>query len=140
MLKDFLGFPFLAISAISILALAAGCGGDSGTPVYSGSNNYLDQRDGQPVLVFEISISDGDGDPYLKGLLVEGTAFTPGGSLPIVEANQGGMVIIVLEASIPGDYRVAIESFIDTEGRSFPPSPDNEQLNGKVLLTQNYAP
>lgn len=133
-------FPYLASVAISILALAAGCGGDNGAPAYSGSSTYLEQRDGRPVLVFEISISDSDGEPYSKGLLVQGTAFTPDGSFPILEANKAGKVTIILEASTAGDYRVAIESFTDADGRTYPPDPDNADLNGIVLLTQNYAP
>ena len=138
--NNLLRFPFSASVLVLFLVLAAGCGGDSGEPVYSGSSIYLDERDGQPVLVYEISISDGAGDPYSEGLLVQGTAFTPDSSFPIVAANQAGKVIIVLEASTAGDYRVAIDSFTDTEGRSFLPSPDNQDLNGKVLLTHNYAP
>jgi hypothetical protein len=135
-------FPFVAVAAILILALAVGCGGDSasGQPVYSGSSIYLEDRDGQPVVVFEISISDGNGDPYTKGLLVESTAFTPDSSFPVLKANQGGKVTIILEASTPGDYRVAIESFIDPKGPVLLPAPDSTELGGKVLLTFNYAP
>ncbi len=131
---------YLVFVAISFMAFAAGCGGDSGAPVFSGSSTYLEERDGQAVFVYEISISDGDGDPYTKGLLVQGMAFTPDGSFPILEANQGGQVTIVLEASTPGDYRVAIESFSDSQGKYFKPAPDDEDLNGIVLLTQTYAP
>lgn len=135
-------FPSSALAAILVLALAGGCGGDSasGSPVYSGSSTHLEERDGQPVVVFEISISDGNGDPYTKGLLVESTAFTPDSSFPVLKANQGGGVTIILEVSTPGDYHVAIGSFIDPEGRALPPAPDSTELRGKVLLTYNYAP
>ncbi len=135
-------FPSSALAAILVLALAGGCGGDSasGSPVYSGSSTHLEERDGQPVVVFEISISDGNGDPYTKGLLVESTAFTPNSSFPVLEVNQGGNVTIILELSTPGDYRVAIESFINPDSQVFPPAPDSAELGGKVLLTYNYAP
>ena len=135
-------FPSSALAAILVLALAVGCGGDSasGSPVYSGSSIYLEEQDGQPVLVFEISISDGDGAPYTNGLLVESTAFTPNSSFPVLKANQGGGVTIILEVSTPGDYHVAIGSFIDPEGQALPPAPDSTELRGKVLLTYNYAP
>jgi len=135
-------FPSSALAAILVLALAVGCGGDSasGSPVYSGSSTHLEERDGQPVVVFEISISDGNGDPYTKGLLVESTAFTPNSSFPVLEVNQGGNVTIILELSTPGDYRVAIESFINPDSQVFPPAPDSAELGGKVLLTYNYAP
>ena len=140
--KRLLRFPARAVAAVLILAFAVGCGGDSGSgpPVYSGSSIYFEERDGQPVAVFEISISDGNGDPYTKGLLVESTAFTPGASFPVLKANQGGKVIIILDLSTPGDYRVAIESFIDPDSQVSPPDPDSTELGGKVLLTYNYAP
>ena len=137
-----LRFPFGAVAAALILAFAVGCGGDSGLgpPVYSGSSIYLEDSDGQPVVVFEISISDSNGDPYTKGLLVESTAFTPDSSFPVLKANQGGNVTIILELSTPGDYRIAIESFIDPDSQVLPPAPDSTELGGKVLLTYNYAP
>jgi hypothetical protein len=137
-----LKFPSSAVAAVLILAFAVGCGGDSGSgpPVYSGSSIYLEEQDGQPVAVFEISISDGDGAPYTNGLLVESTAFTPNSSYPVLEVNQGGNVTIILELSTPGDYRVAIESFINPDSQVFPPAPDSAELGGKVLLTYNYAP
>jgi hypothetical protein len=137
-----LRFPFGAVAAALILAFAVGCGGDSGLgpPVYSGSSIYLEDRDGQPVVVFEISISDSKGDPYTKGLLVENTAFTPDSSFSVLEANQGGKITIILDVSTPGDYRIAIESFRDSEGKVLPPAPDSTELGGKVLLTYNYAP
>ena len=137
-----LRFPSGAVAAVLVLAFAVGCGGDSGSgpPVYSGSSIQLEERDGQPVAVFEISISDGNGDPYTKGLLVESTAFTPDSSFPVLKANQGGNVTIILELSTPGDYRIAIESFIDPDSQVLPPAPDSTELGGKVLLTYNYAP
>ncbi len=135
-------FHFVALASILILALAVGCGGDStsGAPIYGGSSTYLEERDGQPVLVFEILITNGDGEPYTGGLLVESTAFTPDSSFPILKANQGGKVTIILEASTPGDYRVAIESFIDPDSQVYTPSPDSSELGGKVVLTQTYSP
>ena len=137
-----LRFPSGAVAAVLVLAFAVGCGGDSGSgpPVYSGSSIQLEERDGQPVAVFEISISDGNGDPYTKGLLVESTAFTPDSSFPVLKANQGGNVTIILELSTPGDYRIAIESFIDPDSQVLSPAPDSTELGGKVLLTYNYAP
>jgi hypothetical protein len=58
----------------------------------------------------------------------------------VLKANQGGKVTIILEASTPGDYRVAIESFIDPEGPVLPPAPDSAEFGGKVLLTHTYSP
>jgi hypothetical protein len=137
-----LRFPFGAVAALLILAFAVGCGGDSGPgpPIYSGSSIYLEERDGQPVVVFEISISDSKGDPYTKGLLVENTAFTPDSSFSVLEANQGGKITIILDVSTPGDYRIAIESFINPDSQVFPPAPDSAELGGKVFLTYDYAP
>ena len=131
-----------AVAAVLVLALTVGCGGDSGSgaPVYSGSSIHLEEREGQPVVVFEISISDGNGEPYTKGLLVESTAFTPDSSFPVLKANQGGNVTIILELSTPGDYRIAIESFIDPDSQVLLPAPDSTELGGKVLLTYSYAP
>ena len=125
---------------VSFLVLAVGCGGDSGAPVFSSSSIYPDERDGRPVLVYEILISDGNGNPYSEGLLVTGTAFTPDSTFPYAKAIKLGQVQIVLDTSTAGDYRVAIETFIDTKGREYRPLPSNEDLNGKVLLTQRYAP
>ena len=104
------------------------------TFIYNYGYNYIDFR------IFEISISDGNDDPYTKGLLVESTAFTPDSSFPVLKTNQGGGVTIILEVSTPGDYHVAIGSFIDTKGQALPPAPDSTELRGKVLLTYNYAP
>ena len=72
--------------------------------------------------------------------MVESTAFTPDSSFPVLKANQGGNVTIILELSTPGDYRIAIESFIDPDSQVLPPAPDSTELGGKVLLTYNYAP
>ncbi len=137
-----LKFPSSAVAAVLILAFAVGCGGDSGSgpPVYSGSSIYLEEQDGQPVAVFEISISDSKGDPYTKGLLVENPAFTPDSSFSVLEANQGGKITIILDVSTPGDYRIAIESFINPDSQVFPPAPDSAELGGNVLLTYDYAP
>ncbi len=131
---------YLAGVVVSFLLLAVGCGGGSGAPVYSSSSIYPDQRDGRPVLVYEILISDGKGNPYSEGLLVAGTAFTPDSAFPYSKAIKLGQVQIVLEVSTAGDDRVAIETFIDTKGREYDPLPTNEDLNGKVLLTQRYDP
>ena len=108
--------------------------------MYSGNSIYLEEREGGPVLVYEIFITDGNGNPYTKGLLVEGTAFTPGSVFPIVAANRSGTAQVIIETSIAGDYRVAIESFTDTQGRAFVPSSDDTGLSGKVLLTHKYEP
>ena len=134
-------FSFYAAVAVFVAALAVGCGGNgSGDPVYSGNSIYLEEREGGPVLVYEIFITDGNGNPYTKGLLVEGTAFTPGSVFQVLVANQSGTAKVILETSIAGDYRVAIESFTDTQGRTFVPSPDDTDLGGKVLLTHRYEP
>ncbi len=127
------------VGIVAILAVA--CGSDeSGQPIYSGQSIYLAARDGEPVLVYEIFITDEDGDPYTKGVLVEGTAFTPGSVFPVVATNKSGKAQFILEPSIAGDYRVAIESFTDTEGRSFVPSPGDTDLSGKVVLAYKYEP
>lgn len=130
------------VVVISLLALAISCGGDSGSgdPIYSGSSVYEEERDGRTVIVFEISVSDGDGNPYLDGLLVEGAAFTPLASFPIAAANKDGQAEIVLAATAPGEYRVGIDGLTDTNGETFLPSPSDENVNGKVLLTHDYAP
>ena len=134
-------FSFYACIAVLVVAFAVGCGGnDSGDPVYSGNSISLEERESGPVLVYEIFISDEDGNPYTKGLLVETTAFTPGAVFPVVVANKSGKAQVILETSIAGDYRVAIESFIDTQGRTFVPSPDDTNLSGKVVLTYRYEP
>ena len=92
------------------------------------------------MLVYEIIITDGNGDPYTKGLLVEGTAFTPGSVFPVVATNHSGMARFILEPTVAGDYRVAIESFTDTQGRPYVPSPDDSDLSGKVVLAYKYEP
>ena len=131
----------IACIAVCVAVLAVGCGGnESGDPVYSGNSIYLEEREGGPVLVYEIFITDGNGNPYTKGLLVEGTAFTPGSVFPIVAANRSGTAQVILETSIAGDYRVTIESFTDTQGRAFVPSSGDTGLSGKVLLTHKYEP
>jgi len=139
-LNDLPRFPFLAGVAVSFLLLAVGCGGGSGAPVYSSSSIYPEERDGRPVLVYEILIGDGNGNPYSEGLLVTGTTFTPDSvntySMPI----QLGQVQIVLEASTAGNYTVTIDTLTDTKGRVYQPLPDNVDLNGKVLLNQRYDP
>ena len=134
-------FSLFAGIAVILAVLAAGCGGDdSGAPIYSGNSIYLEEREGGPVLVYEIFITDEDGDPFTKGVLVEGTAFTPGLVFPVVATNKSGKAQFILEPSIAGEYRVAIESFTDTEGRAFLPSPDNTDLGGKVVLIHKYEP
>ena len=134
-------FSLITSIAVCVALLAVGCGdNESGDPVYSGNSIYLEEREGGPVLVYEIFITDGNGNPYTKGLLVEGTAFTPGSVFPIVAANRSGTAQVILETSIAGDYRVTIESFTDTQGRAFVPSSDDTGLSGKVLLTHKYEP
>ena len=141
-LNDRPRLSFFAGIAVFVALLAVGCGGgdDSGAPIYSGNSIYLEEREGGPVLVYEIFITDGKGNPYTKGVLVAGTAFTPGSVFPIVAANQSGKAIVTLELTIAGDYRVAIESFTDTQGRTYVPSPDDTDLSGKVVLTHKYEP
>ena len=134
-------FSIFTCIAVCVVVLAVGCGGDdSSTPIYSGNSIYLEERESGPVLVYDIFITDEDGNPYTKGVLVAGTAFTPGSVYPVVVANKSGTAQVVLKLSIAGDYRVAIESFIDTEGRTFVPSPDDTSLSGKVVLTYRYEP
>ena len=127
------------VGIVAILAVACGSD-DSGQPIYFGNSISLEERDGEPVLVYEIFITDEDGDPFTKGVLVEGTAFTPGSVFSVVATNKSGKAQFILEPSIAGEYRVAIESFTDTEGRSFLPSPDNTDLGGKVVLIHKYEP
>ena len=134
------GFVFLAGVLFSTLALAIGCGGGSGPPVYSDGSTYLEEREGRQVLVYEFSITDGDGNPYTGPLLVEGTAFTPGGVDPILESNRAGKVEIILEPTTAGEYRIAIQSFIDPEGQTYRPLPDDTKLSGVVVLAHTYAP
>ena len=134
-------FPLFTAAVVSLLALGVGCGGDSSeAPVYSGSSTYFEKRESGPVLVYEISIADSDGNPYTQGLLVEGTAFTPGSVFSVVAANKSGKATFVLEPTIAGDYRVAVESFTDTQGNTFTPSPGDTDFGGKLLLTQTYDP
>jgi len=132
----------LAIVVISLLALTVGCGGDSGVddPVYSGSSIYQEERDGQTSIIYQISISDGEGNPYTGGLLVVGAAFTPITSFPIAAANEDGHAKIVLTATSPGKYSIVIDGLTDTKGETFTPSPGDDNVNGKVLLSHNYAP
>jgi len=132
----------LAIVVISLLALTVGCGRDSGVddPVYSGSSIYQEERDGQTNIIYQISISDGEGNPYTEGLLVVGAAFTPITSFPIAAANEDGHAKIVLTATSPGKYRIVIDGLTDTKGETFAPSPGDDNVNGKVLLSHNYAP
>ena len=127
---------------ISLLTFAVACGGDSGSgdPVYGGSSIYQEERNGQTVLVFDISITDADGDPYSSGILVEGAAFTPLASFPIAVPSVGGRAEIIVEVTAPGEYRVGIDGFTDTLGKTYLPLPDDENANGKVLLSQEYAP
>ena len=134
-------FPLFAAIAVSLLALAFGCGGDSSdAPVYSGSSTYIENRESGPVLVYEILIADSDGNPYTEGLLVAGTAFTPGSVFPVIAANKSGKATFVLEATTAGDYRIAVESFTDTQGQTFTPSPGDTDFGGKILLVQTYDP
>ena len=132
---------FTGIFAI-VAVLAVACGGDDGPgdPVYSGNSIYLEEREGGPVLVFEIFISDENGDPYTKGVLVEGTVFTPSSAFPVVAANKSGKAQVIVEPSIAGEYRVGVESFTDTQGRAYVPSPDDTDLSGKVVLIYKYEP
>ena len=141
-LRDRSKFSLFAGIFVIVAMLAVGCGGndDAGDPVYSGNSISLEEREGGPVLVYEIFITDAEGDPYTKGVLVEATAFTPGSVFPVVATNTSGIAQVTLEASIAGDYRVAIESFTDTTGQSYKPSPDNTDLGGKVVLTYKYEP
>jgi len=92
------------------------------------------------VLVYEFSITDGDRNPYTGPLLVEGTAFTPGGVDPILESNRAGKVEIILEPTTAGEYRVAIQSFFNPEGQTYRPLPDGTKLSGVVVLAYTYAP
>ena len=132
----------LTIVAISLLALTIGCSGNSDAedPVYSGSSIYQEERDGRTNIIYEISISDGEGNPYREGLLVVGAAFTPITSFPIAAANEDGHAEIVLTATSPGKYRIVIDGLTDTKGETFAPSPGDDNVNGKVLLSHNYAP
>ena len=130
----------LFVGIVAVLAIGCGSDDSSKTPIYSGNSISLEEREGEPVLVYEISITDEDGDPYTKGVLVEATAFTPGSVFPVVATNRSGTAQFIIELSIAGEYRVAIESFTDTEGRSYLPSPDNTDLGGKVVLIHKYEP
>ena len=125
---------------VAVLAVACGGGDSSERPIYSGNSIFLEEREGGPVLVYEISITDEDGDPYTKGVLVEGRAFTPGSVFPVVATNKSGKAQFILEPSIAGEYRVAIESFTDTEGHAYLPSPNDTDLGGKVVLIHKYEP
>ncbi|MDE0824577.1 MAG: hypothetical protein OSB07_11530 [Dehalococcoidia bacterium] len=125
---------------ISLLVLAIGCGGGSGGPVYSGSSIYQEVREGQAVVIFDLSITDADGDPYTKGLLAQGAAFTPLSSYPIAFSNVDGLVQIVVEATVPGKYSIGIDGFLDTKGVMSLPVPEDENVNGKILLSHDYAP
>ena len=130
----------LLVGIVAVLAIGCGSDDSSKKPIYSGNSIFLEEREGGPVLVYEISITDEDGDPYTKGVLVEATAFTPGSVFPVVATNRSGKAQFIIELSIAGEYRVAIESFTDTEGRAYLPSPDNTDLGGKVVLIHKYEP
>ncbi len=132
----------MAAIVFSLLVLAVGCGGDSDSerPVYSGSSIYQEVRDGQAVVVFDLTITDGDGKPYSKGLLAQGAAFTPLGSYSIAVPNVDGLIQIVVEATAQGKYRIGIDGFLDTKGVASLPVPDDENVNGKILLFHDYIP
>ena len=127
---------------ISLLILAIGCGGDSdpGGPVYAGSNTYEEVRDGQTVIVFELTVTDDDGDPYAKALLAVGATFTPVTSFPITAPAIGGIIQVVVEATVPGEYKIGINSFTDLSGVSALPAPEDNNLNGKILVVHDYTP
>ena len=127
---------------ISLLILAIGCGGDSdpGGPVYAGSNTYEEVRDGQTVIVFELTVTDDDGNPYAKALLATGKTFTPVSSTLITVPALGGKFQIVVEATVPGEYKIGINSFTDLSGVSALPAPEDNNLNGKILVVHDYAP
>jgi hypothetical protein len=134
----------IRISAIviSILILAVACGGDSdsGRPIYAGFNTYEEVRDGKTVVVFELTITDDDGKPYSKALLATGTSFTPVTSSPIKVPAMGGMFQIIVEAPVPGEYKIGIDGFADQSGVTMLPAPEDTNLNGKILVTHDYAP
>ena len=125
-----------------MLSLVVACGGDSGSknPVYGGSSIHQEERKGQTVIVFAISIDDGNGNPYTSGILIGGAAFTPISSFPIAVASVGGRAEIVVEITEPGEYRLGIDGLTDTHGFTHLPLPDDENTNGKVLLSQDYRP
>ena len=139
--KNRLQLPLFAAIAVSLLTLAIGCGGDSSdTPVYSGASTYFENRESGPALVYEILITDSDGNPYTDGLLVAGTAFTPGSVFSVVAANKSGKATFVLKPTIAGDYRIAVESFTNTQSQTFKPLPDDTDLAGKFVLIHTYDP
>ena len=127
---------------ISLLILAIGCGGDSdpGGPVYAGSNTYEEVRDGQTVIVFELTVTDDDGDPYAKALLAVGATFTPITSFPITAPAIGGIIQVVVEATVPGEYKIGINSFTDLSGVSALPAPEDNNLSGKIRVVDDYEP
>jgi hypothetical protein len=134
----------IRITAIvfSLLILSIGCGTDSdpGDPVYAGSNTYEELRDGQTVIVFELTITDDDGNPYAKALLATGKTFTPVSSTLITVPAIGGIIQVVVEANVPGEYKVGIDGFTDLSGVSALPAPEDTNLNGKILVVHDYAP
>ena len=133
----------IRITAIvfSLLILSIGCGTDSdpGDPVYAGSNTYEELRDGQTVIVFELTITDDDGNPYAKALLATGRTFTPVSSTLITVPALGGKFQIVVETTVPGEYKIGIDAFIDQSGGSALPAPEDTNLNGKILVVHDYA-
>jgi hypothetical protein len=97
-------------------------------------------RDGQTVIVFELTVTDDDGDPYAKALLSVGATFTPVTSYPITVPAIGGIIQVVVEANVPGEYKVGIDGFTDLSGVSALPAPEDTNLNGKILVVHDYAP
>ena len=62
-LSDRERFSFVAAFVVVLALLAVGCGNDDpGPPVYSGNSINLEEREGGPVVVYEIFITDGKGD------------------------------------------------------------------------------
>ena len=132
---------FIAVVLIFLMALVGACGGgDSGTgnPVFGGSSIYEEERNGQTVMVFAISITDSDGNLYTDSVLVQGAAFTPIGSLPIAVPAVGGRAEIIVEIVSNGKYRVGIDGLTDRQGVTHLPQPDDYNANGKVLLSKVY--
>jgi hypothetical protein len=97
-------------------------------------------RDGQTVIVFELTVTDDDGNPYAKALLATGKTFTPVSSTLITVPAIGGIIQVVVEANVPGEYKVGIDGFTDLSGVSALPAPEDTNLNGKILVVHDYAP